>query len=329
MGALQRDHRPSVRHRRLRRWTRLIVENLTKRFGEFAAVEGVSFTVPAGQLVAVLGPNGAGKTTTLEMLEGFLAPSSGTARVLGADPRRGDRAWRARVGLVLQSTSLDDALTVRVTLELYASLYARPWPVDELLELIDLSADAHTRMGALSGGQRRRVDLAIGIIGHPEVLFLDEPTTGLDPEARRRTWAAVEQLTQAGTTVLLSTHYTDEADHLADRVIVLAGGKIVTDTTPGQLRARAARRRSATRFPRRSTRPTYQRPWPRISIAPAARSLIRTTDLTGDLRELAAWADAQHVDLAGLEVGPPSLEDAYLATIGEPLIPEETNDAQP
>ena len=307
----------------------VIVENLTKRFGEFAAVEGVSFTVPAGQLVAVLGPNGAGKTTTLEMLEGFLAPSSGTARVLGADPRRGDRAWRARVGLVLQSTSLDGALTVRATLELYASLYARPWPVDELLELIDLSADAHTRVGALSGGQRRRVDLAIGIIGHPEVLFLDEPTTGLDPEARRRTWAAVEHLTQAGTTVLLSTHYTDEADHLADRVIVLAGGKIVTDTTPGQLRAMGGP--ATIRYPLPETVHPADLPTTLAAHLDRARRaiVIRTTDLTGDLRELAAWADAQHVDLAGLEVGPPSLEDGYLATIGEPLIPEETNDAQP
>lgn len=307
----------------------VIVENLTKRFGEFAAVEGVSFTVPAGQLVAVLGPNGAGKTTTLEMLEGFLAPSSGTARVLGADPRRGDRAWRARVGLVLQSTSLDGALTVRATIELYASLYARPWPVDELLELIDLSADAHTRVGTLSGGQRRRVDLAIGIIGHPEVLFLDEPTTGLDPEARRRTWAAVEHLTQAGTTVLLSTHYTDEADHLADRVIVLAGGKIVTDTTPGQLRAMGGP--ATIRYPLPETVHPADLPTTLAAHLDRARRaiVIRTTDLTGDLRELAAWADAQHVDLAGLEVGPPSLEDAYLATIGEPLIPEETNDAQP
>jgi ABC-2 type transport system ATP-binding protein len=307
----------------------VIVENLTKRFGEFAAVEGVSFTVPAGQLVAVLGPNGAGKTTTLEMLEGFLAPSDGTVRVLGADPRRGDRAWRARVGLVLQSTSLDHALTVRGTLELYSSLYARAWPVDELLELIDLSADAHTRVGALSGGQRRRVDLAIGIIGRPEVLFLDEPTTGLDPEARRRTWGAVENLTQAGTTVLLTTHYIDEADHLADRVIVLAGGKIVSDTTPGRLRAMGGPARI--RYPLPVTVDPADLPTNLAAHLDRARRaiVIRTTDLAGDLRELVAWADALHVDLAGLEVGPPSLEDAYLATIGEPLMPEETNDAQP
>ncbi|MGH2885456.1 MAG: ABC transporter ATP-binding protein [Solirubrobacteraceae bacterium] len=307
----------------------VIVENLTKRFGEFAAVEGVSFTVPAGQLVAVLGPNGAGKTTTLEMLEGFLAPSSGTVRVLGADPRRGDRAWRARVGLVLQSTSLDDALTVRATLELYSSLYSRPWRVDELLELIDLSADADTRVGVLSGGQRRRVDLAIGIIGRPEVLFLDEPTTGLDPEARRRTWTAVENLTQAGTTVLLTTHYIDEADHLADRLIVLAGGKIVTDTTPGELRAMGGP--ATIRYPLPETVHSPDLPTALAGHLDRSRRaiFIRTTDLAGDLRELVAWAAAQHVDLAGLEVGPPSLEDAYLATIGEPLIPEVSTDAQP
>ena len=300
----------------------VIVENLIKRFGEFAAVDGVSFAVPEGQLVAVLGPNGAGKTTTLEMLEGFLAPSGGKIRILGTDPRRGGRAWRARVGLVLQSTSLDPELTVRGTLELYAPLYPRPWRVDEVLELIDLTGDAQTRVGALSGGQRRRVDLAIAIIGRPEVLFLDEPTTGLDPEARRRTWGAVENLTKAGTTVLLTTHYIDEADRLADRVIVLAGGRIVTDTTPGKLRATggpATIRYSLPDSIKSATLPTTLG----AHVDPSGRGLlIRTADLTACLRELVEWAETQHLDLAGLEVGPPSLEDAYLALIGEPLISE-------
>ena len=210
----------------------IVADRLTKRFGDFAAVDGVSFEIPYGQLVAVLGPNGAGKTTTLEMLEGFLAPTSGTARVLGTDPHHGDRRWRARIGLVLQSTSLDAELTVASTLTVFAGLYPAPRPVGEVLELVDLAGEAETRVGALSGGQRRRVDVAIGIIGRPDVLFLDEPTTGLDPEARRRAWTAVENLTTTGTTVVLTTHYIDEAEHLANRLILLAGGRVVTDTTP-------------------------------------------------------------------------------------------------
>jgi ABC-2 type transport system ATP-binding protein len=302
----------------------VIVEDLTKRFGDFAAVDGVSFAVPAGQLVAVLGPNGAGKTTTLEMLEGFLAPSSGTIRILGQEPRRGGRAWRARVGLVLQSTSLDPELTVRETLELYAPLYPQPRRVDEILELIDLTDDAVSKVGTLSGGQRRRVDLAIGIIGRPEILFLDEPTTGLDPEARRRTWAAVENLTEEGSTVLLTTHYIDEAEQLADRVIVLAGGQIVTDTSPGELRATGGPPRI--RLPLPDQARTGQLPPSLAAHLDRSRRelLIRTADLAASLRELVAWADAEHLDLAGLEVGPPSLEDAYLALIGEPSTTDGT-----
>jgi ABC-2 type transport system ATP-binding protein len=302
----------------------VIVEDLTKRFGDFAAVDGVSFAVPAGQLVAVLGPNGAGKTTTLEMLEGFLAPSSGTIRILGQEPRRGGRAWRARVGLVLQSTSLDPELTVRETLELFAPLYPRPRRVDEILELIDLTDDAESKVGTLSGGQRRRVDLAIGIIGRPEILFLDEPTTGLDPEARRRTWAAVENLTEEGSTVLLTTHYIDEAERLADRVIVLAGGRVVTDTSPGELRATAGPPRIRMPLPDRA-RAQHLPPSLAAHLDPSRRELlIRTADLAADLRDLVAWADAEHFDLGGLEVGPPSLEDAYLALIGEPSTTEGT-----
>jgi len=298
------------------------VEHVTKAFGQFAAVDDVSFEVPEGQLVAVLGPNGAGKTTTLEMLEGFLAPTAGTIRVLGADPRHGGRAWRARVGLVLQSTSLDPELTARDTLSLYALLYPRPWRVDEVLELADLAADAGTRVGALSGGQRRRVDLAIGIIGRPDILFLDEPTTGLDPEARRRTWAGVENLTSAGTTVVLTTHYIDEADHLADRVIVLSGGRIVTDTTPRQLRAQGGP--ATIRCPLTDPAAAADLP-PALAegFDQSSHALVaRSTNMTATLGELVGWAERHHLDLAGLEIGPPNLEDAYLAAIGEPLTPE-------
>jgi ABC-2 type transport system ATP-binding protein len=205
----------------------------------------------------------------MELLEGYQAPSGGVVRVLGSEPRRAGRAWRARVGLVLQSTSLDLQLTVREALGVYAGLFPRPWPVGELLELVDLAAEADTRIGQLSGGQRRRVDVGLGIVGRPELLFLDEPTTGLDPVARRQAWTAVERLTAAGTTVVLTTHYLEEAQRLADR---------------GEL-------------------------------------AVRTTEVTAALGALAGWAGAYGLDLAGLEVGAPSLEDAYLALVAEPSEP--------
>jgi ABC-2 type transport system ATP-binding protein len=277
----------------------IVLDRLTRRFGDFTAVDGVSFEVPDGQVVAILGPNGAGKTTTLEMLEGFLAPTSGTVRVLGADPHRGGRRWRARIGLVLQSTSLDAELTVRDTLTVFA--------------------DAEARVGALSGGQRRRVDVAIGIIGRPEILFLDEPTTGLDPEARRRAWTAVENLTATGTTVVLTTHYIDEADHLASRLILLARGRVVADTTPDGLRSKGGPATIRYRFP--DDAPLGDLPG---SLAPYADRdsrvlVVRADDAAGPLRDLLTWAERHRSCLSGLEVGPPSLEDAYLAAIGDPV----------
>jgi ABC-2 type transport system ATP-binding protein len=303
--------------------TAIVVEQLTKRFADFSAVEGVTFEVPDGQLLAVLGPNGAGKTTTLEMLEGFLAPTTGTVRVLGTDPHRGDRHWRARIGLVLQSTSLDAELTVRDTLHVFAGLYPNPRRVGDVLELVELTDDAEARIGALSGGQRRRVDVAIGIVGRPDVLFLDEPTTGLDPEARRRAWTAVENLSTTGTTVVLTTHYIDEAEYLADRLILLAAGRIVADTTPAELRAEGGPASIRCRFAD-GTALTDLPPSLAGHVDSSQELLVRADDITAPLRELLAWADLHHLDLAGLEVGPPSLEDAYLAAIGEPRTTEGT-----
>jgi ABC-2 type transport system ATP-binding protein len=306
--------------------TAITVDRLTKRYGELAAVDDVTFDVPAGQFLAVLGPNGAGKTTTLEMLEGFTAPTTGTVRVLGADPRRGGRRWRARIGLVLQSTSLDAELTVAATLALYGRLYPDPRPVGEVLELVGLTADAQAKVGVLSGGQRRRVDVAIAVIGRPGVLFLDEPTTGLDPEARQRTWAGITDLIAAGTTVVLTTHYIEEADKLADRVLVLAGGRVIADATPRELRARGGA--SSVRFPL---------PGPGLAATlPAALArhlapdggavVVRDADVTTALRDLVTWAGTHHVDLTGIEVGPPSLEDAYLAATGGSLAPGAGSD---
>jgi ABC-2 type transport system ATP-binding protein len=299
------------------------VEHLVKRYGAVTAVHDVGFDVPAGQVTALLGPNGAGKTTIIEILTGLLAPSSGTVRVLGADPRRGGRhgrAWRARIGLVLQSTGLDPQLTVSEALRLFARLYPRPLPVAGVLDAIGLTDDAATRIGALSGGQRRRVDLGVGVIGRPDLLFLDEPTTGLDPEARRRLWAMIRNLAAAGGTVLLTTHYMDEAERLADRLIVLAAGRIVADATPDGLRARGAA--PAIRLPLPAGAPIADLPPELAAHADSRRGelLITSADVTADLESLVGWARRHRFDLRDLEVGRPGLEAAYLALTGESAV---------
>jgi ABC-2 type transport system ATP-binding protein len=281
---------------------------VSKRYGDLAAVHDLSFEVGRGEIVALLGPNGAGKTTTVEMLEGYSAPSGGALAVLGADPARGDRRWRERIGLVLQSTSLDVRLTVRDTLRAFARLFPSPLPVDHVLELIDLRAEADTRIDRLSGGQQRRVDLGVGIVGRPELLFLDEPTTGLDPAARRRIWAVVEEL---GATVFLTTHSMEEAEQLADRLLVLAGGRLVADATPDGLRAAAAW--TLVRFPL----PTTDGLPAGLGAHVANGELVaRTRDPRGVLAALVDWAWARDLDLTGLQVGPPSLETAYLELTG-------------
>ncbi|HSZ41534.1 MAG TPA: ABC transporter ATP-binding protein [Trebonia sp.] len=289
----------------------ITVNNLVKRFGAYTAVDGVSFAAPAGQVTALLGPNGAGKTTTIEILEGFQAPTSGAIAVLGVSPRHGGRRWRSRIGLVLQSTSLDSQLTVTEALSLYGSLYAAPRRIGEVLDVIDLKQDARTRIGALSGGQRRRVDLGIAIIGRPEVLFLDEPTTGLDPEARRRLWSVIENLTAAGATVLLTTHYLDEAQHLAAKVVVLADGRVVADATPDELRAMGGAPVIRYRLP--AIAPALPRALTPYLDAAKNELTVPSDDVTADLGTLVTWAREHSVDLTGLEVGSPSLEDAYLS----------------
>jgi ABC-2 type transport system ATP-binding protein len=290
----------------------ICAQNVTRRFGDRVAIDALSFRIEPGEVVALLGPNGAGKTTTIEMLEGFLAPTDGSVSVLGVDPRRGDRRWRARIGLVLQSTSLDAQLCVRDALGVFSSLFPRPRPVAEVLELVGLEQEADTRIGRLSGGQQRRIDLGLGIVGRPEVLFLDEPTTGLDPAARRSTWAAIEQLAADGTTVLLSTHYLEEAQRLAGRLLVLRDGGLVADATPGGLRASALR--STVRLPSSTGDALADLPPVlRHHIDPGRSELvIRTADVNGVLAALLDWAHEHDVCLDGLEVGPPSLEDVYL-----------------
>jgi ABC-2 type transport system ATP-binding protein len=203
------------------------VRELRKHYGHFTALDGVSFDIQRGETFALLGPNGSGKSTTIEILEGYRDRSSGEARVLGSDPQRGNLAWKARLGIVLQNTGESGNVTVREQLSHFAGFYPNPRPVDEVIAAVGLQAKDKTLIRKLSGGQRRRVDVALGIIGRPELLFLDEPTTGFDPEARRSFWDLIRQLKSEGTTILLTTHYLDEAAQLGDRAGVIAGGKLI------------------------------------------------------------------------------------------------------
>lgn len=291
------------------------VRGLAKSYARHQAVTDVSFTVGAGETVAVLGPNGAGKTTTVEILEGFLRRDGGEVAVLGEDPATAGRAWRSRIGVMPQATRLEGQLTVRETLRLYAGLYPRPRGLADVLDLTGLTDDAERRVGTLSGGRQRRVDLALAVIGSPRLLFLDEPTTGFDPAARRLAWRAVSTLAATGTTVILTTHYLEEAEHLADRVVVLGGGRVLADTTPAGLRAHAAGAVVAFRLPDGVT--TADLPVPADTVrADGGRVEIGTADAHETVSALVDWARANRRRLDDLSVGTPSLEDAYLALTG-------------
>jgi ABC-2 type transport system ATP-binding protein len=211
------------------------VIDLHKHYGPVPAVDGLSFRIEQGEVYALLGENGAGKSTTVEILEGHRTATSGTVDVLGTDPSRAGRDFRDRIGIVLQSSGVEAEFTVREVIELYGGAYRHPRPLDEVVGLVGLDEKVDARVGSLSGGQRRRIDLALGIVGRPELLFLDEPTTGFDPSARRRSWDLIEALGADGTTVLLTTHYLDEAEHLADRVGVLSKGRMIAEGSPDQL----------------------------------------------------------------------------------------------
>jgi ABC-2 type transport system ATP-binding protein len=218
------------------------VEGLRMRYGDRVVLQGVDFTVARGEVFGLLGPNGAGKTTTVEILEGFRRPTGGRVRVLGFDPGNREEELRARTGLVLQECALPLHLRVTEVLDLWCSFYRRPRPVGDLLEVVDLTAQRDQIVGSLSGGQRRRLDLALALAGDPELIFLDEPTTGFDPEARRRCWSAIRNLRSLGKTVLLTTHYLDEAEYLADRVAILRDGRIRACGTPAELAREAGAR---------------------------------------------------------------------------------------
>ncbi|MEH3077119.1 ABC transporter ATP-binding protein [Quadrisphaera setariae] len=270
------------------------VADLHKHYGTKRAVDGVSFEVPAGQVFALLGPNGAGKSTTVEVLEGYRARTSGEVRVLGADPGRPTPAWRSRIGIVAQSTRDLSDLTVTEVVRQFATFYPRPRRPEAVIEQVGLADDARTRASALSGGRRRRLDVALGIVGDPELLFLDEPTTGFDPEARREFWALVQLLAADGTTILLTTHYLDEVEVLADALAVIDGGRIVATGTPATL---GGRDRAAATVRWRDAGGTWR------------------TELTGEPAALVARLHAAGGEPDGLSVHRPTLEDAYLSLL--------------
>jgi ABC-2 type transport system ATP-binding protein len=300
--------------------TVISAKGLHKSYGDLEAVRGIDIEVAAGEVFAFLGPNGAGKTTTVEILEGYRSRSSGEVSVLGVDPAHVTRGWREQVGVVLQECRLTPELTAREAVAQYAGYYPAPRDVDETVGLVGLADKAETRTSNLSGGQQRRLDVALALVGDPELLFLDEPTTGFDPSARRQAWEVIGNLRDLGKTIFLTTHYMDEAQALADRVAILSAGKIVAQGPPDQL---ADRDRRATRVSFRlppgagaDDLPATVRSGMRVQGQEVS---IQVDDPVPLLRELTGWAEARDGGLPGLEVRQPSLEDIYL---------ELTEDAQ-
>jgi ABC-2 type transport system ATP-binding protein len=294
------------------------VKGLRKSYGDFEAVRGVDLEVERGEVFAFLGPNGAGKTTTVSVLEGYLERDGGEVSVLGADPAQAGRDWRGRVGFVLQECRMEGLLTVRETLQMYAGYYAEPRSVDEVIDLVGLAEKADERAGKLSGGQQRRLDVGVALVGDPELLFLDEPTTGFDPSARRQAWQVIAGLRELGKTVMLTTHYMDEAQALADHVAVIATGRIIAAGTPDDLGGRAdAATRISFQTPANGSGESLRRSVEGDWQAENGRTVLRTTEPTRRLNELTGWALANRVELNGLEVSRPTLEDIYLELTGE------------
>jgi ABC-2 type transport system ATP-binding protein len=275
------------------------VSDLTKSYDGTRALQGISFEIAPGEVFGLLGPNGAGKTTTVEILEGYRSRDGGRVSVLGTDPQSAPLSWRERIGVVLQSSAMYERLTVTESLDLFAGYYSRPRPVAEVIELIGLGEKRDALVRTLSGGQKRRLDLGLALVGDPELIFLDEPTTGFDPAARRRAWETIRSLRSLGKTILLTTHYLDEAEQLSDRVAVLRDGLIVAAGTPAEL----TRAEPATEI-------RYRRNGEQV--------VVRTEEPTRVLHELTGQAIADGGELEGLEVRRPSLEEVYLSLTEAP-----------
>jgi ABC-2 type transport system ATP-binding protein len=294
----------------------ITVRGVRKNYGGVHALDGVDLTVRRGELLALLGPNGAGKTSLVEILEGHRIADAGEISVLGFDPAQHERAFRERIGIVLQEEGLEENLTVREMVELYGAAYPSPRPADEVIELVGLSEQRDQRAGTLSGGQRRRLDLAVGICGDPEMIFLDEPTTGFDPAARRRSWELIADLKALGKTILLTTHYMEEAQRLADRVVVISAGRVIAEGTPDTL-GRGSAEAALVTFRVPAGYDADELPLPDVERSGDTLS-FRTKTPTADLAPLLSWAAVRGVELEGLAVTRPTLEDVYLQLTQEP-----------
>jgi ABC-2 type transport system ATP-binding protein len=300
--------------------TAIEVTGLRKRYGDREVVRGIDLLVHTGEVFAFLGPNGAGKTTTVEILEGYRPRDGGEVSVLGLDPATADTRWRSRIGMVLQTCAMPPELTVRELVSMYAGYYPHPRPVDETVAVVGLTDDASRRAGQLSGGQQRRLDVALALVGDPELLFLDEPTTGFDPSARHHAWEVIASLRELGKTIFLTTHYMDEAQALADRVAVIAAGEIVAEGTPSTLGGRD-RAVSEITFTLPAGTQLSELP-PELHAAAQLGSgqvHLRVAEPAAALSALSGWALARGDGLADLTVRRPSLEEIYLRlTDGEP-----------
>src|SRR5947209_11123219 len=291
----------------------ITVRGLVKRYGRREAVRGIDLDVYRGEIFAFLGPNGAGKTTTVEILEGFRTRSEGEVRVLGVDPAQAGPEWREHVGVVLQECEPEPGLSVRECLALYSGYYAAPRDIDATIALVGLEDKATTLAAHLSGGQRRRLDVALALIGDPEIVFLDEPTTGFDPSARRAAWDVIAGLRELGKTIFLTTHYMDEAEYLADRIAVIAAGRIVAEGTPQTLGGRAG---MAVRISFTLPAGVAVTELPLPAVSGNGRVAVESERPLADVGTLAAWAETRGVDLPDLDVRRPSLEDVYLKLTG-------------
>ena len=293
------------------------VRDLKKSYGDVEAVRGVSFEVARGEVFCLLGPNGAGKTSIVEILEGYRTRTGGEARVFGMDPARNERALRERVGIVLQQSGVQRDLTVAELLEMYGRYYARRRPVDEVIEVVELTEKRDERATKLSGGQRRRLDLALALIGDPDLIFLDEPTTGFDPAARRQAWSTVRSLCEMGKTIFLTTHYMDEAQHLSNRVAIVNAGEIIATGRPEELGGRDVRP-AEIRF-------VLPHAWSLGDIPDVPslersidgdRVLVTTTEPIVTTQRITSWALDHGIELGHFSVSQPTLEDIYLELTG-------------
>jgi ABC-2 type transport system ATP-binding protein len=286
------------------------ISGLHKSYGELKAVRGVDLEVAEGEVFALLGPNGAGKTTIVEILEGYRTRDDGDVKVLGHDPADAAQALKSRIGIVLQSTGMDPYLTVAETLDLFGGYYPNPRTPEEIMELVGLTEKADVRVTKLSGGQQRRLDVGVGLVGDPDLLFLDEPTTGFDPGARRSAWDMIKALAGTGKTIFLTTHFMDEAQYLADRVAIISGGRIIAQGPPESLAGRS----SGATIIRFKLEDGSALPGPVMATAREVGDLLEfsTANPTYFLHELTGWALAHQVELQSLVVSKPSLEDVYL-----------------